>query len=414
MLLANQILQVEGEPFDTEFAMIYIIKNYLSQYERVMILNSGFNFRSSSRIKRLLQSHQSIELVYQKETALSVLNIKDVESAYEESILSLAKKPFKASKRSGLNFGRAEEYGLIPIIRDTSNREIGYHKMYCSIETKMDVMYFINFGAYLKPQEAIFNHNPQQIKIALLTLTINSKGEDILHSRFFKFYLPALLKTLKQEELKTFTIVIYLGYDREDPLFDLQHQECRELLKSRLSGVSNINVKFHKLPRYKRLVLLWNILAASAYRDGCDYFFQLNDDSVLLNSGWLSQFVGTLQKNQDLGVIGPNDTLWNCRILTQVFVARKHYEIFGWLFPPKIRDWYSDNWITLLYGRPYTFCSAVHRVQNLVKNASSKLQGSKRYQECNNPKWKEELAKGKHLLSRFIQSSHLNSTDSKH
>ena len=37
------------------------------------------------------------------------------------------------------------------------------------------------------------------------------------------------------------------------------------------------------------------------------------------------------------------------RIFTQSFVHRTHLEIFGFLYPPVFRNWYSDDWISEVY-----------------------------------------------------------------
>ena len=41
----------------------------------------------------------------------------------------------------------------------------------------------------------------------------------------------------------------------------------------------------------------------------------------------------------------------NKKIYTHVFFHRTHIDIFNYVFPPGFRNWYSDDWITSIYGR---------------------------------------------------------------
>lgn len=65
-------------------------------------------------------------------------------------------------------------------------------------------------------------------------------------------------------------------------------------------------------------------LIKQAYDDGCDYFYQINDDTVINSPGWAETFTRILQTNplgRNVGVTGPADTN-NRRILTHAFVHR--------------------------------------------------------------------------------------------
>lgn len=47
---------------------------------------------------------------------------------------------------------------------------------------------------------------------------------------------------------------------------------------------------------------------------------------------------------------GPADVS-NRRILTQSFVHRTHIEIFGVYFAEPFKNWWSDDWLTKVYGK---------------------------------------------------------------
>jgi hypothetical protein len=67
--------------------------------------------------------------------------------------------------------------------------------------------------------------------------------------------------------------------------------------------------------------------------------------------------VETLASNPSIpnfGVTGPADSN-NDKIFTHSFVHRTHIEVFGHLFPPSFKNWWSDDWITTVYGSEHTF-----------------------------------------------------------
>lgn len=68
-------------------------------------------------------------------------------------------------------------------------------------------------------------------------------------------------------------------------------------------------------------------LIKDAYDDGCEYFYQINDDTNINSPDWASTFTGILLANplgSNVGVTGPTDTN-NRRILTHAFVHRYIY-----------------------------------------------------------------------------------------
>lgn len=86
---------------------------------------------------------------------------------------------------------------------------------------------------------------------------------------------------------------------------------------------------------------------------GCEYLLQLNDDSRLEVFGidFVGQFIGALQRQGNIGVVGPTDAAHLGRkILTHTFVHKQHLDIFGRYFPEAFKNWFSDDWITQVYA----------------------------------------------------------------
>ena len=116
----------------------------------------------------------------------------------------------------------------------------------------------------------------------------------------------------------------------------------------------------------------------------------------------MTAFTEALSRHDGLGVTGHSDDRWRCGLLTQAMVSRRHWEIFGHLFPLQIRDWYTDNWMSALYGPAHTHC----RIEFRIANGSA----GQRYSQCDQPLWREALTDAQRCLEvwkrkDFVQSS---------
>jgi hypothetical protein len=161
--------------------------------------------------------------------------------------------------------------------------------------------------------------------------------------------LPTVLKSL---ELESFKYSIYMGVDDDDPFFlDLHTRAGFEgLVKASSNEVPLKWVPFHNT--LHKPGPIFNNMSITAYLDGCDYMYRINDDTQIITS-WTSAFVSTLRSltPPNVGVVGPVCKQGNAMILTHDFVHRTHLEVFGYHYPPKLTDWWLDDWITLVYGR---------------------------------------------------------------
>lgn len=113
----------------------------------------------------------------------------------------------------------------------------------------------------------------------------------------------------------------------------------------------NVNIKFVRMFKTGAVTMVWNALYSYAMNSGIRYFFQVNDDLHFIDQGWPEKFTADIDQMDGSGVTGPNDIKFQCNLLTQAFVGRGHWEAFGFLFPPEIRNWMCDNWINGLYNR---------------------------------------------------------------
>jgi hypothetical protein len=97
------------------------------------------------------------------------------------------------------------------------------------------------------------------------------------------------------------------------------------------------------------LTKMWNVLTEIAYKKKFDYFYMTGDDIVFNEKGWVDESIRVLESTKNIGMTGPVEVMRNPRILTQCFVHKTHYEIFKYLLPEEIKNWYCDDWMNCIY-----------------------------------------------------------------
>ena len=196
-------------------------------------------------------------------------------------------------------------------------------------------------------------------KIGILIPSTNRgmNFETYKDTHFYNIFLDTFFKTYNNK----FQFTIYLVVDDDDPIYSKKEDRCalREFIESHI----NINIVFISSKGIEKghVTAMWNKAFRIAYDDHCDYFYQIGDDVMIMNKGWEDYFVSELKKMNGVGLVAPFDygrRLWEIHnnmpqkfIFTQSFVSRKHYEIFGFYFNPRIKNWFCDDWITNLYGK---------------------------------------------------------------
>jgi hypothetical protein len=175
-----------------------------------------------------------------------------------------------------------------------------------------------------------------------------------------RVFVPSLVATVgSRYGAGRFEFTLYLGYDADDPTYDDPPLlagvtvALRRLLRN--SPVSVVAVKYGGEDKGAPC-WVWNKLFARACDEGCSYFYQLNDDLQLLTPGWAPRFVSALNASTppNVGIAGPLD-LNNERLMTQSFAACTHLEVFGFYYPWRFRNWFSDDWAAQVYGPERTF-----------------------------------------------------------
>ena len=270
-------------------------------------------------------------------------------------------------------------------------------------------------GAQMITQEDF--QPPQQEFVALLVAARARHGtESVEELPLFKDLVPSLISNAPCD-YERLPWRLYVGYDAGDPFFD--DAENLQQIESQFKTLWNIVVGGSQTapsgPTPPPLILqrfvgmkgapcwVWNMLSRQAFEDGASYFFQLNDDSRILTRCWATMLAATLatdERQPNFGVVGPRD-MNNDKLLTHAMVHRTHMDIFGKLYPDVFRNWYSDDWLTNVYGRAHT--RRDERV--IVVNAQS--QGT-RYKINKEAKYylDNQIEMGRRIALQWLELSH--------
>lgn len=193
---------------------------------------------------------------------------------------------------------------------------------------------------------------------------------------------PALLRSAQDIE-------VYLGIDEDDAFF----QKHRDQLQGRIVDLRGCQ----HAPAWA-----WNQLLEAAIADGHEYFFQMGDDVVFETPGWTQVFLEALQQQGNRGIVGPCH-LANYEgrlregkhpVLENAFFHKTHYDIFGYLYPPEIRNYYCDDWITEVYR-------AKVDTSVLVRNLS--INNPQQRYVVETPDWRTLIEKGRARLRSRVR-----------
>ena len=221
-------------------------------------------------------------------------------------------------------------------------------------------------------------------RIAFLVPSTSNKRD---WNNFRETYLNNILLPSITGLSHTFNITIYIGYDNDDRLYS------NISLPEKYDNLSLKWIPFEDTFKGKP-THIWNVLANTCINDGFDYFQVCGDDIRFdPDTNWLRIFIQCLKENNNIGYSAGFSN--NTEIPTQFLLHKKHYKMFGWVFPPQITDWQCDDFIYHLYGR---------RFGNWLKQYNHyNVGGEPRYTPTNPVKLREMLVKrNKKILSKHL------------
>ena len=176
----------------------------------------------------------------------------------------------------------------------------------------------------------------KRISFLVPTTSKNRDWKTFSDTYLSQILLPSISK------LHDYDVEVYIGYDTIDPLYS-----TIELPQY----FNNVKLKwFLFIDEYQgKPTWIWNELAMYALNDGHDYFQVCGDDITFdKRTEWLGIFLKNLKHNNNIGYVAGYSN--NTQIPTQFLFHKTHLDIFGFIFPPQIWNWYCDNFIADLYG----------------------------------------------------------------
>jgi len=195
----------------------------------------------------------------------------------------------------------------------------------------------------------------QSIAVLIASTSNNSGWESVDDVFFLNDTIPSILSK-KSDRIK---YKFFLGFDDDDD-FLLNH---KEEIESRLKSFEiDFSLLFVENELHKPCPV-WNHLFEIAYEEEFDFFLQTGDD-IHFYDAFDEDFILYLKSFDNFGVVG-GISRTGPQIITQAFVHRNHMDVFGFLFPPELPDWGSDNWINVIYYQyDKARLSSSHRVVN--------------------------------------------------
>lgn len=219
----------------------------------------------------------------------------------------------------------------------------------------------------------VYNHKiHNRTNIAILIPTLNS-NEDMKKNPFFMHTLNSLSKTIKSIEISNLNLNFYIAYDENDIYFKNRNTTEHEYAIKKSFLNSHVTVHYSKFPLSNSVVFLWNSLFVEAYKDNNFMFVQLNDDTEISKSGWITKALNYF-KNGFNGVVGFNTIYYGCKLFTEAIVSREHYSrTKGNLYPLIFHNSMSDIWLTEYYKRNRLCLTDFTAINKFSKT---------RYQQC--------------------------------
>tara|TARA_R110000822_G_scaffold112020_1_gene242901 strand:+ start:211 stop:912 length:702 start_codon:yes stop_codon:yes gene_type:complete len=163
-------------------------------------------------------------------------------------------------------------------------------------------------------------------------------------------YLYTILCRTLDKHTPPVDIVLYVGYDSNDPIYSKDEERLK--LNAIFIKFKIVWVKFKPDPG--NVVAVWNGLLKRAMGDGFDWFKILGDDIRLPNDpSWLRVFQKAIVANDYIGWSAGYSN--NDNIATQFLIHKTHYQIYEFVFPPLIKNYFCDDWMNMIYPEKYKY-----------------------------------------------------------
>jgi len=185
-------------------------------------------------------------------------------------------------------------------------------------------------------------YNPKKKIAFCVPTTTNGRDWPNIQSTYLYNIMLESLRPLQRD----YQVDVYIGYDHDDKLYSNMK------LPTKFNHMNLIWVPFEDSKGNP--CEIWTALTIQAMNDGHEYF-QIGGDDIQYDKrpDWLPKFINTLRCNQNVGYVAGYSN--NDNIPTQFLIHQNHLNIFGWVYPPQIKNWFCDNWMYHVYGKECGF-----------------------------------------------------------
>jgi len=231
----------------------------------------------------------------------------------------------------------------------TSWKELSYIIDFCNKmypEHSFDITNYnnkVSISEFIKTKSLSLFLNPNKNKNRV-AFCVPTTSRNTGWSKLEESHLHTILFQSIKNLTKTYDIELYIGYDDDDELYTkISLPKTYEDLKLNWISFSGCRGNPCKI---------WTGLTKRAIDDGIEYI-QIGGDDIYYDkrTDWLGKFIKLLKKNNNIGYSAGFSN--NERIPTQFLIHKKHYEIFNWVYPPQIHNWFCDDWLAGVYGTQY-------------------------------------------------------------
>lgn len=155
-----------------------------------------------------------------------------------------------------------------------------------------------------------------------------------------------------------FRYTVYVGYDAGDAFFDHAYGMratktwFQDNVRAKLDDQGiQIRLKMVRIDNVlKKPGPVFNAVATEAKKDAVDFYYRVNDDTLLITTSWASKLACALcSMGPPYGVVGPLAT-HRSDMLEHDFVHSTHMDIFKTYYAEDLVDWWMDDWISRVYG----------------------------------------------------------------
>jgi len=227
--------------------------------------------------------------------------------------------------------------------------------------------------------------NREKVCFLVPSTTHSTDWTDIKETHLYRTLLRSL-----DEHCPNFDISVFIGYDSDDPIYSIF--ENRQVINAVFLRFQII--WFEQEPEKGNVVKIWNSLGEQAIDHRFEYMMVLGDDIELpKDRNWLRVFQKDLKKNHHVGWSAGWSN--NDAIATQFLIHKTHIDIFGFIFPPSLRNWFCDNFLNDVYPDKFKSWRKNYKLLNVG--------GQPRYNPLNDAKLCSMLVKRhKPQLNRFL------------